>query len=170
MGRRFARRSILAVGAPVAALLVAGCAASGNVEADSPIYDGLDPVVVEEVLANPSARGKIDTMPEDVRESMAQAIVRNFIQCRDALDLYNTWVTVGELPALPELPVPTEPIEPGNEAIVSDRQHIEDALASGEPDNLKGFLVGEGRCGEWIPADPENPNGPLIADEVLQVG
>lgn len=158
------------VGGTVAALLVAGCAASGDVESDSSIYDGLDRAVVEEVLANPSARGKIDSMSEDVRESMAQAIVRNFIQCRDAFDLYTTWVTVGELPALPELSEPTEPIEPGNEAIVSDRRYIEDALASGEPDNLKGFLVGEGRCGEWIPADPENPDGPLIADEVLQVG
>lgn len=44
---------------------------------------------------------------------------------------------------------------------------IKKSVESRDPENLRDRLIGEGRCGEWIPAQPGDVSGPTIEDIVL---
>lgn len=162
--------------APLLALVtltatLASCAGTGpSLDAGSDTFEGLDPEVVAEVMANPVAWGKVQEEEEQTRASMAQGIVRNFIQCRAAFDAYRSWVTTGTTPEVPVLSVAVHPLEPATDAIENAQAYIEDAIASGEPAQLKNFLVGEARCGEWIPVEPGRPDGPTIEDALGTLG
>lgn len=163
------RRTNRLVGAALAALLVAAC--SGNADAsvesvDARVFAGLDPVVVQEVLDNPIAMGKINEEPEDSRESMAQGIVRNFEVCRDAAAFYSEWLGTGEKPDLAPLPVPEDPREPSNSAWDADYGLLTAAADSGDPQLVRDWLTLVGSCGQWIPATPGDVNGPTIAEVI----
>lgn len=148
------------------ALALASCGSSPDLSAESTIFEGLDGAVVQEVLESPVAFGKVKQMEKDVQASMAQGIVRNFLQCRAAYSAYESWLTTGVTPEPPALSTPTHPVEPSNETTDQAQAYIEAAIASGDPAQLQGFLVGDARCGEWIPADPAEPAGDTIADRV----
>ncbi|WP_431836137.1 hypothetical protein [Cellulomonas sp. Y8] len=152
-----------------AGLLLTSCGQSEPSE-DSTVFDGLDSSVVREVMDSPVAWGKVLQEEEQTRDSMAQGIVRNFIQCRSAFDAYRSWVTTGAAPDAPTLPEATHPIEPANTAIVQAQEYIEAAIDSGEPAQLRDFLVGEATCGEWIPVEEGRPDGPTIEDAVEALG
>lgn len=158
------------VGLSSVALLLAACSGSPDLSAESAIFEGLDGAVVQEVLDSPVAFGKVKQMTEDVQASMAQGIVRNFVQCRAAYSAYESWVTTGVAPQAPPVSTPTQPVEPSNETTDRAQAVIESAIASGEPSRLRDFLVGEARCGEWIPVDPGDPEGDTIADAVEALG
>jgi len=68
------------------------------------------------------------------------------------------------------MPVPDQPVEPSNATTVMAHETITRALESGDPQPLRQFLVGEGTCGQWIPAEPGDVSGPTIADEVQGLG
>lgn len=148
-----------------AVLLLAGCGAP-DLSAESAVFEGLDTAVVQEVLDNPEAFGKVKQMEEGVQASMAQGIVRNFIQCRAAYSAYESWLTTGVAPTPPPVSTPTQPVEPSNETTDRAQAYIEAGIASGDPAQLRDFLVGDARCGEWIPADPGDPSGDTIAVRV----
>jgi hypothetical protein len=152
------------------ALLLTGFDDSPDLSADSAIFEGLDPAVVQEVLDSPVAFGKVQQMEEDTQASMAQGIVRNFVQCRGAYSAYRSWLTTATAPAVPALSDPTAPVEPSNEATERAQVVIAAAIRSGEPAQLRDFLVGEARCGEWIPVVPGEPAGDTIADAVEALG
>lgn len=155
----------------VLASTLASCAGTGpDLDAGSDVFEGLDPEVVAEVMANPVAWGKVQEEDEQTRASMAQGIVRNFIQCRGAFDAYRSWVTTGTTPEVPVVDAVVHPLEPAAGAIEQSQAYIEDAIASGEPARLKDFLVGEARCGEWIPVEPGRPDGPTIEDALGALG
>lgn len=159
----------LLCGSATLAVVLTSCAGP-DLDAGSDVFDGLDPAVVAEVMANPVAWGKVQQEEEQTRGSMAQAIVRNFIQCRAAFDAYRSWVTTGTAPEVPEVDTASHPLEPGASAIEHAQTRIEAAIASGEPAQLKETLVGEARCGEWIPAEPGRPDGPTIEDALGAMG
>jgi hypothetical protein len=150
----------------VAALVVSGCAETDPLDVDSPVFAGLDQAVVEEVLDNPAATQKINEEPESTRASMAQGIVRNFLVCRDAYETYEGWITTGIRPELAPLPTPDNPEEPSNGDWATAYSALEDRVASGESDQLREWLTAEGSCGAWIPADPDQADGPTIRDAI----
>ncbi|UZN02409.1 hypothetical protein [Cellulomonas sp. S1-8] len=159
-------RRALSMGGSVAAVVLLTSCAAPVPTAESDVFDGLDPSVVQEVMDNPVAWGKVLDEDEATRASMAQGIVRNFVQCRGAYEAYLSWVTDGETPDVPEPSAPTRPIEPAHTAIEQSQAVIEAAIASGDPARLRDVLVGEARCGMWIPLEAGDPDGPKIADAV----
>lgn len=164
-GRQRGRSAIVALGAGVLVALTAGCAGGPDLSADSTTFDGLDPAVVAEVRASDVAWGKVETEPERTRASMAQGIARNYVQCRAAYEAYASWVATGQVPPVPAIPEVAAALEPANTAIVRAQADIAGAVEAGDPAALRDFLVGEARCGEWIPVDPEDPSA-TIADAV----
>lgn len=166
---RPARLVALTCGAATLIVLLTSCGAT-DLDADDDAFEGLDPEVVTEVMANPVAWGKVQSEEDETRASMAQGIVRNFVQCRGAFDAYRSWVTTGTTPEVPALDAVAHPLEPATSAIENAQAYIADAIASGEPAQLKDFLVGEARCGEWIPVEPGRPDGPTIEDAVGALG
>lgn len=159
------RRLQIAGGTATLVVVLTSCAASAPTAA-SEVFDGLDPLVVEEVMDDPVAWGKVLDEDDATRESMAQGIVRNFEQCRGAYEAYQAWVTDGPPPAVPETSAPSRPLEPAHTAIEQTQTLIEDAIAAGDPGLLRDVLVGEARCGEWIPAKAGDRDGPMIAEAV----
>ena len=164
-----AHRGVVAAAAVLLSVLLAGCGGD-DLTPESDTFAGVDPAVVAEVRESPVAWGKVEQEDEATRASLAQGIARNFVQCRAAFGAYESWVTTGQTPPVPELPSVTHPLEPGNSALESDHAFVEAAIASGEPGKLRDFLVGEARCGEWIPAEPGAVDGPTIEDAVEELG
>lgn len=135
------------------------------------MFDGLDPAVVSEVLANPEARLKIlEEETISARDSMAQGIVINFLTCREVAAGYRRWVTAGVRPTLKPVPTVAEPKQPsyGDAQGIHDR--LEALIASGDPSQLKQTLEGPSSCAHWIPAKPGDVSGPTIEDSLKDVG
>lgn len=168
-GRQRGRSALVALGAGILGALAAGCAGGPDLSADSATFDGLDPAVVAEVRASDVAWSKVETEPERTRASMAQGIARNYVQCREAYEAYASWVATGQVPPVPAIPEVAAAIEPANTAIIRAQAQIAGSLRAGDRAALRDVLVGEARCGEWIPVDPEDPSA-TIADAVRALG
>ncbi|GAB3089768.1 hypothetical protein [Nocardioides zeae] len=170
------RHTLVVACALACATTVSACGGSSEQEAagltaDAAAFDGLDQAVVEEVLENPDAVGKIeDEASSSAAASMAQGITINFVVCRRVAADYRTWVTTGAVPTLAALPEPTRPQQPS----YADWQRMHDDLAalyaSGDPAQVRGFLTGESSCGHWIPAEPGDVSGPTVEDVVGEIG
>lgn len=146
--------------------VLTGCG-QGSISKDADYFEGLDPSVVAEVLANPVAMQKIEQEPVDTHESLAQGGVRNFIVCRDALRVYQEWLRTGIQPTLAPLPMPDHPREPSHSLWKQDYARLVDLVRSGDPEQLRTrWLTGNGSCGQWIPAKPGDVSGPTIEDVV----
>lgn len=145
-------------------LIAASC--TEGLSADADYFDGLDGTVVAEILEHPAARQKIEEEPSATRASMAQGIAVNFMVCRDALRAYQGWVSTGVAPSLGPLPKPIHPREPSFSANENQYARLAASLDSGELDQLRLSLTGEGSCGQWIPASPGDAAGPTIKDVV----
>jgi len=162
---RAAGETRLRLGIVVCLLVVVSC--GGDLfSADAKHFQGLDPAVVAEVLTNPVARQKIEEEPSATRESMAQAIVINFILCRDAFRVYRDWINTGRAPDLAPPPLPTNPRDPSFSGLESYYGLFESAIDSGELERLRFVLTAEGSCGRWIPAVPGDSSGPTIMDSI----
>lgn len=168
------RRLAVAACALACAATAAACSSQDDLAlpaASAPVFDGLDPAVVSEVLANPEASRKIlEEETISARDSMAQGIVINFLTCREVASDYRTWVTTGVRPSLKPVPVVAEPKQPsyGDAQAIHDR--LESYVASGDPSQLAQTLTGPSSCGHWIPAKPGDVSGPTIEDSLKDVG
>ena len=147
--------------------LLAGCSDSILSSPDSDIFQGLDPTVVSEVLENPAVRAKIERWAKEDQPGLAQGIVINFIVCRDMLYDYQQWQNTGIAPTLRPLPRPANPDPITAEDWELIYIDIKGSIESGDPEQLRDLLTGEGSCGEWIPAQPGDISGPTIEDIVL---
>ena len=147
--------------------LLTGCSDSILSSPDADVFQGLDPTVVSEVLANPTVRTKIERRAKDEQPGLAQGIVINFIVCRDMLRVYQEWQRSGVPPKLQPLPHHANPDPITAESWELKYSGIKESADSGDPENLRDWLIGEGRCGEWIPAQPGDISGPTIEDVVL---
>jgi len=150
----------------ISLIAVAGCTRADPLSVDAEYFEGLDRAVVAEVLDHPAALQKIEEEPSATRESLAQAIVINFMTCRDALRVYQGWVNTGVAPSLEPLPAPTNPREPGFASNQSQYALFEASIDSGELEQLRFSLTAQASCGEWIPALPGDAAGPTIKDVV----
>ncbi|MEI2777729.1 MAG: hypothetical protein V9G19_17535 [Tetrasphaera sp.] len=159
---RPARRALLAL---AVVLVAAGCSADHTPEAGDPVFAGLDSAVVNEVLASPAAQQRVEGDDEGAAKARYQGMVRNFIACRSALSVYQTWVATGEAPAFPDQPRPTNPSATAKQ-LDQDIQQLRDHASSGDISLLRDDLTTESGCGHWIPAKPADPSGPTIADVV----
>lgn len=148
---------------------IGASAAEDPFDPGAAIYVGLDPAVVAEVLESPVARQKLVEEPPETRASLGQGMVRNFLVCRDALRVYQTWLATGQQPDLAPLPTVENPVEPSNAHWIEDFSRLDQLLDSGDPDRLRTWLTGKGSCGQWISAVPGDPGGPTIAD-VIEAG
>lgn len=150
--------------------LLAGCSNNVLSSPDSAVFDGIDPAVVSEVLENPAVRIKVERAPKEIRPGFAQSIAINFIVCRDMLRVYRQWTATGAAPSLKPLPILPNP-DPATTAHWEMRYaDISASAESGEPEQLRDWLTGDGSHGEWIPARPGDIFGPTIADIVLGAG
>lgn len=139
-------------------------------DSQSEAFAGLDPVVVEEVLANPDATRKIgEEETNSARASMAQGIVINFMTCRSVASAYATWVLEGVRPTLPTVPEVTVPKEPSYGDARAIHQRLVTAIDSGDPSRLRAYLEGPSSCGHWIPAKPGDVSGPTIEDALKEI-
>lgn len=173
MGRRYVKR-IVAGCVMVLAAATAACGGGQDslspLTSESSVFAGLNPKVVQEVLDNPVASGKIAEETEETnRDSLAQGIVVNFITCREVAHAYQEWVTTGTAPTLAPGAVPDDPLawyeyEPAN------RERLKSAMSSGDPARLRPYLVEESSCGNWIPAKPGDVSGPTIREAIESLG
>ncbi len=147
-------------------LALSACSGDADVSEDASHFEGLDREVVAEVLSDPVAAQKIEEEPEETKASMAQGIVRNYEVCRAAFRAYHEWTTTGRAPELAPIPVPASPEEPSNEAVARDYSSVKAAILSGEPQQLRTRLTAEGSCGQWIPAEPGDREGPTIKEAI----
>lgn len=151
----------------VAVLLVAtACGRSVNIDASTPIFTGLDPTVVAEVLSNPVAEQKIKEEPDETKEMLAQGMVENFIVCRQFLHAYQAWQRTGTAPPTPEAP---KPVSPRSDWTGEFNAYAE-PLRSGDIGQLRDALTNESGCGVWIPAKPGDVSGPTVAQVVKRGG
>lgn len=156
----------LAVGTLLAVLFV-GCGQADVLSPDDPIFEGLPRRAVVETLSLPRIQRDLQGESIEQQRSFAQAAVRTLISCREALRVYLTWIRSGVPPEVSPGPVPVNPIEPGNAAVEEDYVRLKAAVASGDPDRLRGMLLAEGGCGPNWPAEP---GGPTIAEVVREQG
>lgn len=155
----------------VVCVLVLGVSCGGgekDFSADAPMFKGLPPTNVEEALANPHVQSSIDLPYPDPaeRESVVQAEVRNMIFCREALRVYQGWIQTGEPPAISPGPMPDDPLEPGNSAMIHDYANLKRAANSGEPSQVAALIGGAATCGDWVPATPGDVQGSTISEVV----
>ena len=151
----------------LALVVLTGCSGSILSSPDADVFQGLDPTVVSEVLANPTARAKIEGWPKEDQPGLAQGITMSFIVCRDLLKDYQQWQQTGIPPTLKPLPQPTNPDPLTAEHWELRYLAIKETIESGDPKQLRDFLTGNPSCGEWIPAQPGDISGPTIEDIVL---
>lgn len=142
----------------------AGC--SGPPPEDAQLFQGLDPVVVQEVLDNPVHERDISALPESTRDRGWQYTVAEMDACRDLHAAYQEWLRTGEQPKLPAWDVPQAP-EPGYlELAQSAEKVMRAAYEGGDPAEVVTYLTAEGSCGTWVPAKPGDVKGPTIAKTV----
>lgn len=156
--------------AGVALLVVApslsSCTTSPAITADNPIFTGIDPATVQEVLASEAVKSRLVGDSDEQRQMRLQGTAANFVLCRQAYDAYRSWLTTGTPPRLPA-PINFEhPIQPAVQQYVLDRKEFTAHLESGEISALRSHLVNETGCGAWIPVNPGEQTGPTIADAV----
>lgn len=181
MTMRLRKRWALVAGAGAAAavtvVLSVGAAGSDATRfalpsADSALFVGLPPSVVNEVLANPKAQSNASIWPSEefeARNALWQGMVINFTQCRQMLGVYQDWKTTGKASELPQLVLPANPAgDVISSAKIVDTIYRE-VLASGDMSQLASLLENESGCGVWIPATPGDTEGPVIADVVAKM-
>lgn len=150
------------------ALLLGGCSNSSlRMQADDPLFAGLDPAVVQEVLASDAAAQVAVGSDEESARLLYQGMVMNFSACRSALEVYQTWTRTGQPPAYPAQP---EAENPGPMQAEDQAQSLKDyqrAIEGGDITVLRNLMANpNGGCGTWIPAQPWKTDGPTIADVV----
>lgn len=132
-----------------------------------PIFAGLPPQVVNEVLQNPEAQANI-AMPVSgqARDALWQGMVGNFVFCRQMLSFYETWHSTGAKPA--SFPTPVTPEHPlsSYQDVLNTYAFYKTRVATGDIRVLQDLLLNDSGCGKWIPATPGDSTGPTIADVV----
>lgn len=153
-------------------LAVTSCASQASAEpsASATEFAGLDPQVVAEVLANPTAQHNAAGASAADRPSLWQGMVGNFILCRQMLDVYTTWRDTGRPPVkFPAAEQPTDAL-----ASYTDLQRTyafyRHEVASGDISRLRSDLSNDTGCGAWVPAHPGDAKGPTVADVVRSFG
>ena len=146
-------------------LFIIGCAQDNVFASDAKHFEGLDPIVVAEVLANPIERSRIETKASNAQKNLAQVRVISFIMCRDALRVYQEWLTTGFPSDLRIPPTPTYE-EPGWYTWKYDNENIIKSIKTGSIEELRNRLTENGSCAQGVPAQPGDFSGPTIADVV----
>lgn len=154
----------------LAAVVVSGCSSdnlAAGLDPDGQYFEGLDPLVVDEVLADPY---RLDALlylvPEDDREGQAQVMVVNTILCRDGYQYYQEWTTTGVAPEIPELAKPTNPDDDFYPLVVQiTYADFVDTIESGDPEELRIWLAEtDSCCGQFVPVIPGDWEGLSISE------
>jgi len=151
------------------AATVAGCSSDKGPDLtdSSPAFEGLPHDVVVQSLADPSLQEALKATDPSDRVQMAQLNISSTIFCRDALHAYQVWTTTGTTPVAPTVVEPQTPAA-GFDAFMNEWvDAVRQIISSGDPDNLRTWLLAGGAgCHDTV-ADPgANPNR-TVAD-VLQ--
>lgn len=176
--RRRRRRQTIGAGAVVlAASITLATAAFSSPDApvvgaspaaDSHVFAGLDPTVVEEVVGNPDAQANANIVPEADRPALWQGMVMNFSLCRQMFHTDTTWHQDGTTPALPA--PPSLPTYPESQTTIHDLRTtygmFADTVTASNLPALDALLTNPSGCGAWVPATPGDTNGPTISDIV----
>jgi hypothetical protein len=156
----------------VAILLLAtagACSSSKgpDLSQDSAVFGGLPHDVVVQSLADPSLQEALKASEPSVRVQMAQLNISSTIFCRDALRAYQAWTTLGVAPAVPTVVKPLTPAA-GFDAFMNEWvDSVQQTISSGDPDNLRTWLLAGGAgCHDTV-ADPATSTTRTVAD-VLQ--
>lgn len=149
----------------VMGLALAACSRDTSLGPSDPVFQGLTQSVVQEVLASPSAKQRVEGDDPETAKARYQGMVRNFIACRAALSVYQGWVKQGTPPALPSQPKPTNPVSTAAD-MDGDIARFKESIASGDISLLREQLTNDSGCGAWIPAVPGRVSGPTIAQVV----
>jgi len=130
------------------AVLTASCSPSrpSELAADDPVFAGLDRGVVQEVLASPAARSRVEGDDAETASARYQNMVRNFVACRSALAVYQEWIRVGVAPAFPRQPQPEHPSPVAGDMDRDIAQFVKEA-ASGDITVLREELTSDSGCG-----------------------
>lgn len=162
---------------PLAAALIitvgvamAGCSPGVSTPtAHDAVFEGLDASVVAEVLDSPVAAERVAGDDEGMAKARYQGMVRNFVACRSALDVYQEWLRTGVAPAFPAQP---KPVNPAAYAEDMDKEIVgfERMSEGGDISVLRQELTSDSGCGAWIPAKPGDVSGLTISDVVRSGG
>ncbi len=165
MPRRRPRWRSTAVAILLGLLPVAGCSGAGQLTVDDSAFQGLDAAVVREVLSTPVTVAKIEEEPAATQVSLVQGLVRNVELCRAFAGALDQWQRTGVAPEVPSLAVPAHPVDPEDWA--NYQGYYDDALASGDVDNLRAALTNSSACGAWVTTQP---GGSTTIAESIQGG
>lgn len=150
----------------VVAVAMAGCGGSDSqITASDPAFAGLDQAVVKEVLDSKIARERVEGDEHSAAVGRYQGMVRNFVACRDALGVYQSWVKTGTAPKFPAQAKPANPA-PFAEDMDREIDTFTKEVSSGDISLLRDHLTNQSGCGNWIPAQPGDESGATIADVV----
>lgn len=86
------------------------------------------------------------------------------------LRAYQSWIKTGTPPTLNLLPIPANPDADTTKHWEMRYSDILTSIESGDPEQLRNWIIGDGSCGEWIPAQPGDTFGPTIEGVVLGNG
>jgi hypothetical protein len=129
------------------------------------VFAGLDREVVVEVLASPAAQARVQGDDAETASARYQNMVRNFVACRSALQVYQEWVRLGVPPAFPRQARPEHPAATARDMDSDIAQFVKEAT-SGDISMLREELTSDTGCGAWIPARTGDASGPTIADVI----
>jgi len=151
--------------------LLSACGADASKPANTdPIFAGLDPAVVQEVIASPVAADRVSGLQGDQALTLWQGMVRNFTLCRSGYQGYKTWVKTGQPVPLVKQPAPTHPGHNlDTDEITLTEKAYRQAIQGGDISSLRGLLTNDSGCGSWVPAEAGNANGPTIAQAVKKL-
>lgn len=133
---------------------------------DSAIFKSFPTEITQEVLQNLKAISNTGGLKREDQEILWQGQIINFQMCRQMLNVYQSWISAGTPPdSLPS-------IQNGafNSTVFVNMSSMYDyynkIAESGSIDDFREALTADGSCGVWIPAKPNDVNGPSIADVV----
>lgn len=150
------------------ALLLGACARS-DPSVNDPIYEGFDQSVVAETLTIPHLQAVLSQTEGDETLDYQQGFVFGIIDCRNAFVSYKAWLTTGTPGAFPTVKLPPSMRDIPKRDTEFRRKVVSSAISSGDPAQLKARLAGDGTCGEFVPVQPGDINGPTIEDAVLSM-
>lgn len=137
-----------------------------EVTATSQALAGLPRDVVTERLADPVLEQSLKDAAESDRVEMAQLNISSTIFCRETLSAYETWVTTGVTPGVPAVARPDMPAAGFDSFMNAWHQDVQTAIASGDPEVLRSWLLLLGGCHDTVAA-PATDTTQTVAD-VLQ--
>lgn len=147
-------------------LLVVGCSNdTSSLDVDEKYLEGFDPAVVKEVAENEYYSNHIKNW--DPPEFAYQGVVIEVQYCREVYSFYEEWKQTGVQPEIPAAPEPDVYFEVQGFTWPDRKADLQASIESDGIDGVVEFMSGQLGCGQRVPLEPGDHDGPTIQEVVL---